>query len=281
MASGIVANTNIPSLNAARVLSKNRNDLETAMERLASGKRINSAQDDAAGLAVASKMRADVKSFNVAVRNISDGVSLVQTYDGAAAEVESLLTRMRELAVQMSNNTYDDTANADYAYAEAEYLELGKQIVDISENTEFNRTVLADGTFTGVIKSGALSGDGDEISIALDDLDVVTGALADAAGDFADSTDASAEIAALDTALASIATARATAGGYLSRLSFALSNAQNQSQRLSQSLSAIEDTDYATESAALARGMVLAQAGSAMLAQANQAPQYILTLLRG
>jgi len=280
MGAGVVVNTNISSINAARVLSKNRDSLETAMERLSSGKRINSAQDDATGMAVAAKMRADVKSFNVAVRNISDGISLVQTYDGAASEVESLLTRMRELAIQLSNETYDDATNADYSYAAAEYLELRNQIIDISENTEFNRVSIADGSFTNaVIKSGALSGSGDEIQITLDDLDV-TNSLASVSSAFADASDAQGEIASLDSALASIATARATAGGYMSRFTFALSNAQNQSQRLTQSLSAIEDTDFATESAALARGMVLAQAGTAMLAQANQAPQYILTLLR-
>lgn len=276
MASGIVANTNIPSINASRVLSKNRSDLERSMERLASGKRINSAQDDAAGLAVASKMRADAKSFNVAVRNINDGISLLQTYDGAASEIEAMLTRMREIAVQMSNETYD---TVDYAYAAAEYIELNSQISDISANLEFNRVDIG-ASVSKVIKTGALSTDADEISLALNTL-AVNGSVAAATADLSDSDEFSGEITVLDSALDALATARAEAGGYLSRLGFQLSNAQNQGQRLTQALSAVEDADYSAESAALARGMVLAQAGTAMLAQANQAPQYILTLLRG
>ena len=115
---GVVINTNISSITASRILSENRADLEKAMERLASGKRINSANDDAAGMAVAAKMRADIRSLNQAVRNTNDAISLVNTYDGAAAEIESILIRMRELAVQANNGTYEaaDRTNADYEY---------------------------------------------------------------------------------------------------------------------------------------------------------------------
>lgn len=270
MGAGVMVNTNISSINASRVLAKNRGDLEQAMERLASGKRINSSADDAAGMAVAAKMRSQVASLNVSVRNINDGISLLQTYDGAAAEVESILVRMRELATQINNQTY--TAE-DEAYASEEYATLNAEIARIATTTEFNRTAVSAGTFA--IKAGSLNTNADEVSLALDDLDVSTDV-----GTAITQATAAAELADIDTALDTISTARAKAGAYVSQLEYALSNSQNQSQRLSAALSGVEDADYATESAALARGMVLAQAGTAMLAQANQAPQYILTLLR-
>jgi flagellin len=270
MANGIVANTNISSINASRVLAKNRNGLEQAMERLASGKRINSSADDAAGMAVAAKMRSQVASLNVSVRNINDGISLLQTYDGAASEIESMLIRMRELATQIYNETY---SSADAAYATEEYATLETELGRIATTTEFNRTAVSGGEFT--IKAGSLSGSDDEVTLDLDSLDVtgtVGSALTQATADD--------ELSDIDDALDAISTARSKAGAYISQLEHALSNSQNQSQRLTAALSGVEDADYATESAALARGMVLAQAGTAMLAQANQAPQYILTLLR-
>jgi flagellin len=271
MGAGVMVNTNISSINASRVLAKNRGDLEQAMERLASGKRINSSADDAAGMAVAAKMRAQVASLNVSVRNINDGMSLLQTYDGAAAEVESILVRMRELATQINNQTY---TSDDEAYASEEYATLNAEIARIATTTEFNRTAVSAQTFA--IKAGSLNTDADEVSLVLGDLDVS----GDVDTAISQST-AATELVAIDGALDAISTARAEAGAYVSQLEYALSNSQNQSQRLSAALSGVEDADYATESAALARGMVLAQAGTAMLAQANQAPQYILTLLRG
>lgn len=270
MAVGVVANTNISSINASRVLARNRDDLEQAMERLASGKRINSAADDAAGMAVAAKMRSQVASYNVAARNINDGVSLLQIYDGAAAEIESILVRMREIATQINNQTFNAD---DEAYATEEYATLNAEIARIATTTEFNRTVVSEGEF--IIKAGSLNTADDEVTLALDSLDVS----ADVGTAITQAT-ATAELADIDAALDAMATARAKAGAYISQLGYALSNAQNQSQRMSAALSGIEDADYAAESAALARGMVLAQAGTAMLSQANQAPQYILTLLR-
>ena len=271
MGAGVTVNTNISSINASRVLAKNRGDLEQAMERLASGKRINSSADDAAGMAVAAKMRAQVASLNVAVRNINDGISLLQTYDGAAAEIESILVRMRELATQINNETY---TSADEGYASEEYGTLQTEIARIATTTKFNRTAVSDDTFT--IKAGSLETTADEVSLVLGDLDVSTSVAATIS-----QATAAAQLVAVDGAMDDIATARAEAGAYISQLEYALSNSQNQSQRMSAALSGVEDADYASESAALARGMVLAQAGTAMLAQANQAPQYILTLLRG
>jgi len=245
------------------------------MARLASGKRLNSAADDAAASSVAAKMKADIRSTDVAVRNINDGISLFQTLDGAASEVESILVRMRELAVQMANGTYDpdDRENAD-----REFTALKAEIDRIATYSKFNRIDLGQGG-TVTIQSG--SNDSDQLaSLTLPDLTTGSGLGVSAAGISTDSA-ASAAVSTVDAAIVTVAGYRAETGASINRLGFALSNAQNMSQRLKEALSGLEDTDYAAESAALARGMVLAQAGSAMLAQANQAPQYVLTLLRG
>jgi len=283
MASGVVVNSNIPSVHAARVLSKNRDSLETAMARLSSGRRINSAADDAAAASVAGKMRADIKSTDVAVRNISDGISLWQTYDGAASEVESLLHRMRELSTQMTNSTY---ASADRTAADVEYQALLTEIDRIANGTQFNRTAIANAIVSVTVQAGpGTTAANDQITISTASLLAadIKGAGADALLDSSDITTAAESVKSLksiDLALAKVASARATAGSAINRLSFALSNAQNVSQRLKEAISGLEDTDYAAESANLAKGMVLAQAGTAMLAQANQAPQYVLALLR-
>ena len=283
MAIGVVANTNIPSISASRILSNNRHDLEQAMTRLSSGKRINSASDDAAGMAVASKLRADVKSLNQAVRNANDAVSMVNTYDGASAEVESILVRMRELAVQSSNGTYLDE---DRALAQKEVDALASEIDRIAQNTTFNHQHIADassgssGTFT--FRVGPQSGSADDVTVLLASLKA-----GDLGSNGVDSLDigsagsASDAVSDIDAALTKLSEARAQAGAFVNRLGHTVSNLQNVSQRTQEALSGVEDADYASESAALARGTVLAQAGTAMLAQANQSPQYILTLLRG
>jgi flagellin len=258
------------------VLSKNRTDLETAMARLASGKRLNSAADDAAASSVAAKMKADIRGTEVAVRNINDGISLFQTVDGVASEVESMLIRMRELAVQMVNETYD---TSDRVNADKEFGALISEVARISTNSAFNRIKLTDGSATGIrIQSGSVTSDNlADSELTLPDLS--TTGLSISALAISSAGSAEAAIDTLDEALDDVAGLRAEAGSAINRLGFALSNAQNVSQRLKEALSGLEDTDYAAESAALARGMVLAQAGSAMLAQANQAPQYVLMLL--
>jgi flagellin len=280
MGAGVVVNTNISSLHAARVLSQNRTDLESAMARLASGKRLNSASDDAAAASVAAKMKADIRSTDVAVRNINDGISLFQTVDGASAEVENILIRMRELAVQMTNGTY---ADADRVNANKEFEALTAEIERIATKSAFNRVAFAGGDTTGIkIQSGAAEDDNlAATELTLPDLRTAASSLAVSAAAIDSATAAAAAVTAVDAAIVTVAGFRADTGATINRLGFALSNAQNVSQRLQEALSGLEDADYAAESAALARGMVLAQAGSAMLAQANQAPQYVLTLLRG
>ena len=277
MGAGVVVNTNISSIHAARVLSKNRTDLETAMARLASGKRLNSAADDAAASSVAAKMKADIRGTDVAVRNINDGISLFQTVDGVASTVEDMLIRMRELAVQMTNETYDDT---DRENADKEFAALTAEIGRIAVKSAFNRIEIADGVSTTQVQIQSGADDGDQLS-ALDLPNLTTSNLGVSAAGISTAAAALSAVDSVDDAILAVAAYRADTGATINRLGFALSNAQNVSQRLKEALSGLEDTDYAAESAALARGMVLAQAGSAMLAQANQAPQYVLTLLRG
>ena len=280
MAAGVVIGTNISSLHAARVLSQNRTDLESAMARLASGKRLNSASDDAAAASVAAKMKADIRSTDVAVRNINDGISLFQTVDGASSEVENILIRMREVALQMTNGTY---ADGDRVNANKEFVALTAEIERIATKSAFNRVAFAGGTVTGIkIQSGAAEDDNLSTSaLTLPDLRTNASSLAVSGVAISSATAAAAAVTTVDAAIIKVAGYRADTGATINRLGFALSNAQNVSQRLQEALSGLQDADYAAESAALARGMVLAQAGSAMLAQANQAPQYVLTLLRG
>jgi len=287
---GVVVNTNISSITASRILSENRADLEKAMERLASGKRINSAADDAAGMAVAAKMRADIGSLNQSVRNTNDAISLVNTYDGAAAEIESILIRMRELAVQTRNGTYE---TADRTNANFEYDALKNEITRIAGVSAFNRmtvgqgssggaggTGVADTTFTFYVGSDVAK-TGNSIAFAAKALDLNLAVSSGTLNSVVDTTSAGQAIATLDDAITELAANRAQAGALINRLEHTVSNLMNVSQRLQEAVSGIEDADYAAESANLARGMVLAQAGTAMLAQANQAPQYILSLLRG
>ena len=297
---GVVVNTNIPSISASRILSNNRSDLEQAMERLSSGKRINSAKDDAAGMAVAAKMRADVRSLNQAVRNTNDAISLVSTYDGAASEIESILIRMRELAVQAKNGTYEsaDRTNADY-----EYTALKNEIKRIAQVTTFNRQLVAGSTaavastdvsFSFYVGSDVTKG-GNTVTFSAGALNLNMTVSSQGAVVITDTSDlsvssglkniltidaAASAVNALDEGIYQLAAKRANAGALVNRLEHTVANLMNVSQRLTEAVSGIEDADYAAESAALARGMVLQQAGTAMLAQANQQPQYILTLLK-
>jgi len=277
MSVGIVVNTNIPSISAARILAGNRAGLEKAMERLSSGKRINSASDDAAGMAVAAKLRADMRSLNQAVRNTNDAISLVSTYDGAASEIESILVRMREMSVQSANGTYSDD---DRTNAQKEVDALIEEIDRIGNNTQFNRVNIAKEETDFTFRVGAQQEDADDVKITLASL------LSKELGTDLDKTDitdqgnASDAVKTIDGALDALAGARADAGAFINRLGHTIITQQNVSQRTAEALSGIEDADYAAESASLARGMVLAQAGTSMLAQANQAPQYVLSLLK-
>jgi len=287
----VVINTNNSSTTASRILSENRRDLEQSMERLASGKRINSASDDAAGMAVAAKMGADIRSLTQAIRNTNDAISLVNTYDGAAAEIENILIRMRELAVQSKTGTYED---ADRTNANYEYEALKAEVQRINSVTAFNRGVIAS---TGGANSHSMfvgsdvAKTGNSVTFSAHTLDLnASGATgsdiptsitsSSALKSIATADAASTAVAAIDTAIGKLNGNRAQAGALINRLEHTVANLMNVNQRLQEAVSGIVDADYAAESANLARGMVLQQAGTAMLAQANQAPQYVLLASR-
>ena len=285
---GIVINTNVPSIQAARALSSTRADLEQAMERLSSGKRINGAKDDAAGMSVVTRMKAQISSLNQAVRNANDGISLVSTFDGAADEIEDILIRMRELATLVQNGTYTES---DDSNANLEFRALNSEITRIQEKTKFNGSLDVASTGTQTYSFQVGFNGGDAVSIAFGSLNASTLAtvdlgsstldLAGGADKAANIATASAAVTKLDVALSNLNVHRATAGAVINRLEHTVSNLMNVVQRTEEARSRIEDADFAAESAAMARANVLVQAGSAMLAQANQSPQYVLALLRG
>jgi len=271
---GVVINTNISSIAAARSLSTTRADLERSMERLSSGKRINGAKDDAAGLAISETMTAQIRGLNQAVRNANDAVSMVQTAEGALVEVTNMLQRMRELAVQSSNGTLDDTQRG---YLGAEYDALVDAIDKVSANTTWNgMALLGDDADTYTMQVGA-DVDG-TLDITFELADAST--LGVAAGDIDDQTDANAMIGDLDTALGDVAGWRADLGAKANQLSFLADNLSNVSMNTAASRSRILDTDYAQATTELARTQIIQQAATAMLAQANQQPQAVLALLK-
>jgi len=285
---GVVINTNISSISASRSLSTTRADLERSMERLSSGKRINGAKDDAAGMSVVTRMKAQISSLNQAVRNANDGISLVATFDGAADEIEDVLIRMRELATLAQNGTY---TTADAANAELEFDALVGEINRIQSKTKFNGSLdisLSTAAQTYSFQVGFNGGDA--VSISLGQLNA-SGLKGTASGttmsgiaggsQASNIADASGTVTDIDNMLSNLNVHRATAGAVINRLEHTVSNLMNVVQRTEEARSRIEDADFASESAAMARANVLVQAGSAMLAQANQSPQFVLALLRG
>ena len=274
---GISANTNISSIAAARAVYETRDDLNRAMDRLSSGKRINSSADDAAGQTVVSRMKAQISSLNQALRNTNDGLSMLNVYDGAADEIEDILVRIRELATLAQNGTY--TA-ADRANADLEVSSLVSEITRIASKTMFNGTL--DVASAGGTKAFQVGFDpSDRATFSFNKLDPVGLGLAlTVTVSGADATGAGAAVTSADVAMSNLNLFRATAGAAINRLEHTVSNLMNVVQRTEEARSRIEDADFAAESAALAKANVLAQAGTAMLAQANQSPSYILALLR-
>jgi flagellin len=284
---GVVINTNISSISAARSLATTRADLERSMERLSSGKRINGAKDDAAGMSVVTRMKAQISSLNQAVRNANDGISLVSTFDGAADEIEDILIRMRELATLTQNGTY--TIN-DAANAELEFDALVSEIDRIQSKTKFNGSLdvsLSTAALTYSFQVGFNGGDAVSISLGQLDAQGLKGTASNVnipgianTTQALTITDASATVTDIDAMLSNLNVHRATAGAVINRLEHTVSNLMNVVQRTEEARSRIEDADFAAESAGMARANVLVQAGSAMLAQANQSPQFVLALLR-
>jgi len=265
----LTINTNLQSLNAQRNTATNAMSLSTSIQRLSSGLRINSAKDDAAGLAIADRMNAQIRGTNVAIRNANDGISLAQTAEGALATVTDALQRMRELAVQAQNGT---NGTSDRANLDTEYQALSSEITRIAAQTKFNGIAIV-GASAGaqVFQVGANNGD---------TLTITTTSVTTVAGDLTTSGNASTAVAALDTALNTITTNRATYGAAISRFGFAISNLQITSENQTAARGRIMDADFAQETANLSRAQVLQQAGTAMIAQANALPNEVLALLR-
>lgn len=271
-------NTNINALKAQSALAHSHRHLTQTMAELSTSKRINSASDDAAGSAISAKLATQSRSMDMAVRNTNDGISMMQTADGAAGGIQNMLYRMKELAVQAIN----DTNSADERTAlNNEFQHLESQIRDTVSNTTWNSMKLLDGSLnsnSGVATYhvGAAAGDGVAVTYADFDLSAqpLTTSRAIDTG-----VNANNALTSIDGAINQISTARATWGAAMNRLVHAGDNAMNVSQKLLESRSRIMDTDYAQATAELARSMILDQAGSAMLSQANQQPYYVLALL--
>ena len=273
-----VINTNIGAIRAANASNSAGKMLGQAMERLSTGKRINSAKDDAAGLAIANSMTAQIRGMNQGIRNANDGISLAQTADGALNEVTNMIQRVRELATQSASGTYQDAT--DRVYMQNEVDELTAQLDQVITNTKFNGVVLFDGSTAAVtIQTGANAAD--TVDLAMADLTTLA-ASGGAAGSYDVSTAAAANtvLATLDTELDSISGARATLGAGQSRLDSAVNNLTDNVTNLSDARSRIADTDYSAETTALAKAQILSQASTAMIAQANQSQQNVLSLLR-
>jgi flagellin len=267
-----VINTNINSLNAQRNLTTSQASLSTSMQRLSSGMRINSAKDDAAGLGISDRMTSQVRGLNQGARNANDAISLAQTAEGALSAMTDMLQRMRELAVQSANGTNgtDDRANLN-----AEYQALKTEIVRIGASTKFNGLdILANSAGAQVFQVGANAGD--VITVTTNSTALYTAAL----GTLADQATSSTEIGLIDTALITISTDRGTYGAAQNTMVFAIQNLQNASENQAAARSRIMDADFAQETANLSRSQILQQAGTAMVAQANQLPQSVLQLLK-
>ena len=266
--------TNTSALRAANATMSASSALSTAMERLSTGKRINSAKDDAAGLAIASSMTAQVRGMNQAIRNANDGMAMAQTAEGSLSELTNMVQRIRELSVQAASGTYSDD---DRTNLQAEVTELSTQITSTLANANFNGVKLFDGNAgtAGVVKiqTGATATDTVDLSLAEIDLDAVV------ALDIKTQAGASGALATLDTALTTITTARATLGASQNRLQSVVNDLTTNSTNLNDARSRIEDADFSAETTALAKAQILSQASTAMLAQANQSQQSVLKLL--
>ena len=290
-----VVNTNIGASLAQAALVKNQRALDTAMEQLSTGSKINSAADDAAGLAINTRLTSQIMGLNTAVSNANDAINMVNTAEGALVEMENMLQRMRELALQASNGTTDVN---DRSYLDSEYKALYAEIDRIADNTEWNgRTILdnsADGNASGFVEFQVGMDTGQVISVDFGNFTNVSGSGTFAsfvsagatAGTISATTTsqaqlkASAAIGSIDTALDAISNQRATLGGVANRLTHSVDNLTNIRTNAEATRSTILDTDYAASTTELAKAQIIAQAGTAMLAQANQLPQTVLALLQ-
>ena len=271
----MVINTNVGSLNATRQLDSSSRDLSVSMERLTSGLRINSAADDAAGLAVATNMTTQIMGTDMAARNANDGISMAQTIDGASEEMTNMMQRQRELAIQSLNGTY---SAENRGAMDAEFNALSAELTRIASTTKFNGIEIMNTAVSTNLQVGWEDNANDSINLT------TIGGAAIATDVTALGVDTSANaalaITGLNTSLSTLSTARSGVGAVQNRLEYAVSNLQNLSENTSAARSGIQDADFAKESADLAKNQVLQQAGMSMLSQANQSSQNVLALLR-
>jgi len=274
-----IINTNITSLNAQRNSASSQQALTLAVQRLSSGLRVNSAKDDAAGLAISERMNAQVRGMNVAIRNANDGISLAQTADGALSKVGDALQRMRELAVQARNGTNTD---ADKTSLDQEYQQLGAEIGRVLGGTTFNgQTIVGANAGDKVFQVGANTTANDIITVTTTDMTGNADITAVTGGNLnGDSTALATVIDNIDTALNTVNSQRATYGAVQNRFDAVISNLMVSSENQAAAKSRITDADFAIETANLSRAQILQQAGTSMIAQANALPQQVLSLLR-
>jgi len=275
-------NTNIASINSQRNLSVSQGQLSKSMQRLSSGLRINSAADDAAGLAISENMRGQIRSLNQATRNANDGVSMIQTAEGSLNETSAILVRMRELATQSATGTVGSTERG---YIQSEMNKLSSEIDRIANATEFSGQKLLNGALSG--SSGATFQIGsrnvtnnDTIKLTISKVDATAILGNSGTLNVSDQASAQAALATLDNAIVSVSTSRSDLGATQNRLQSTINNLQVAIENTSAAESRIRDVDVAAETAALTRSNILTQAGTSILAQANQAPQSALTLLK-
>jgi flagellin len=269
-----VVNTNTNALFAQNALKVNNRNLSTAMEQLSTGSRINSAKDDAAGMAIASTMTAQIGGLNQAVRNANDAISMLQTAEGGMNDISNMLQRMRELAVQASTGTYSSEQTG---YLNTEFVALSTQIANIASQTTWNGTNILDGTASSVtIQVGATADTTLTVSVA----DSSASNLSVSGVTISSTSDASDAMSTINAALDTLNSARASIGASINQLTYAADNMTSTVQNYAASRSQIADTDYATATSNMARAQIIQQAATAMLAQANQSPQYVLALLK-
>ena len=282
-------NTNVASLNAQRNTAANSASLSTTMQRLSSGLRINSAKDDAAGLAIADRMNTQVRGMNVAVRNAGDAISMAQVAEGGLSTMNDMLQRMRELAVQASNAPNSAGSAGDIAKLDNEYKQLGAELSRMLDATQFNGEKILNGSASYVFQVGANAGAENQITIANGDISLSGNAAFSAVASGGASATLitgtasanTANIAALDAAISAVNDRRASLGALQSRFENTISYLRTASENQSAARGRIMDADFAAETANLSRTQILQQAGTAMIAQANQLPQSVLKLLQG
>lgn len=297
-----VVNTNVNASIAQNALVRNERQMNTAMERLSTGQRINGASDDAAGLAISSRMTSQIRGLDVGIRNANDAISMISTADGALIEITNMLQRMRELALQSANGT---TTSADRDYLNQEYKNLIVEIERIAQNTQWNGGAILKGTANGssstvkfqvganggqtiAVNFGNVSQDGGSGGTIFSNFEASAAGAGQSRTGFAISagtaaaavTTASAAMTTIDSAITVVNSQRATFGAAMNQLTYAVDNLSNVKVNAEAARSRVLDTDYATETSELARTQIIQQAGTAMLAQANQLPQTVLSLLQ-